>query len=96
MPLASLSIGKNATTSDPVSATGSLPPDVTSLPLSSSVGPGAPTHLGEAFRGVLDFPRPLEPSGAVDRACEFRPSVARFPHYKLGLSIMSGECTMGC
>jgi hypothetical protein len=95
MPLASLSAGKDAVASTPVSMTGSLLLDLTSLPLSSSVGPRAPTHLGVAFRGVVDFHRPPEPSDAIDCVGEFRPSVARLPHYELGLSIMSSECTVG-
>jgi hypothetical protein len=70
-------------------------PDLTSLPLSSSTGPGAPTHLGAAFRGVVDFPRPPKPSGAVDHVGEFHPSIVRLPYCELGLSIVSGECTVG-
>jgi hypothetical protein len=78
VPLASLSISKDVAASAPVSTTGSLSPDLTSLPLSSSVGPEAPTHLGAAFRGVVDFPRPPEPSDTVDCAGEFCPFVAPF------------------
>jgi hypothetical protein len=34
-------------------------------------------------------------SGAVDRAGEFHPSVAPLPRFELGLSTVSGECTVG-
>jgi hypothetical protein len=81
--------------SAPISATSSPSPDLTNLPLSSSVGLRAPTHHRTASRGVVDYPRPPEPSGTVDHADEFCPSVTRLPRFELGLPTMSDECTVG-
>jgi hypothetical protein len=90
-PLASLSASKDVV----VSVAASLSPDLTSLPVSSSAGLGAPTHLREASRGMVDFRQPLEPSDAIDRAGELPSSVACLPHRELGLPTVSGECTVG-
>jgi hypothetical protein len=89
-PLSPLSVGKDAAASALVSATSTPSPDLTSLPLASSTGPGAPTHFRKAPQGVAHFPdhqsRPAPPSCTG----ELRPSVARLSRFELDLSTMSG------
>jgi hypothetical protein len=93
-PLASPSTGKGATASAPVSTTGSPLPDLTSLPLSSSTSPGAPTHFGEAPRGVAEFPDYRSHPAPPPHTGELRPSVARLPRFELELLTMSDRFTV--
>jgi hypothetical protein len=76
------------------SATSSVPSHLTP-PLSPYAGPRASPEPRAAPQPEGPTPSPPLSSGAVDRAGEFRPSVARLPRCELGLSIVSGEYTVG-
>jgi hypothetical protein len=73
------------------------PPWIGPLTLSHSycVGLGASLRFEATSQTKKATPSPPLSSGAVDRAGEFCPSVARLPRYELGLSIVSSEYTMG-
>jgi hypothetical protein len=64
-------------------------------PLSPYVGPGASLSFRPASQIKKATPSPPLSSSAIDRVGEFRPSVARLPRFELGLSTVSGECTVG-
>jgi hypothetical protein len=76
------------------SAAPSVPSHLTP-PLSLYAGPRAVLEPRAAPQPEGRAPPPPLSSGAVDRAGEFCPSVARLPHFELGLSTVPGKCTVG-
>jgi hypothetical protein len=87
--------GKPSPPHSPLFSTTSSVPSHLAPPLSSYTGPKASAEPRAAPQPEGQAPSPPLSSGAVDRAGEFCPSVTRLPRCKLGLSIMSGECTVG-
>jgi hypothetical protein len=72
------------------SATSSVPSCLTP-PLSPYVGPRASAEPRAAPQPEGSAPSPPLSSDTINRAGEFRPSVAYLPRFELGLSTMSGE-----
>jgi hypothetical protein len=62
---------------------------------SRCVGPGASLSFRATSRTNKATPSPPLSFGAIDRAGEFHPSVARPPRCELELSIVSGKCAVG-
>jgi hypothetical protein len=87
--------GKPSPLHPPMFSTASSVPSRLTPPLSPYVGPRASPEPRATPQPEGLAPSPPLSSGAVDRIGEFRPSVARLPRFELGLSIVSGECTMG-
>jgi hypothetical protein len=79
----------------PVFSTAASVPSHLTPPLSHCVGPGGSLSFRTTSRTKKATPSPALSSDAVDHAGEFHPSVARLHRFELGLSTVSGKCTMG-
>jgi hypothetical protein len=87
--------GKPSPPHPPMFSTASSVPSRLTPPLSPYAGPRASPEPRATPQPEGLAPSLLLSSGTVDRVGEFRPSVSRLPRFELGLSTVSGECTMG-
>jgi hypothetical protein len=87
--------GKPSPPHPPLFSTASSVPSHLTPPLSPYTDPRASPEPNAAPQSEGPTPSPPLSFDAITRTGELCPSIARLPRCELGLSIMSGECTMG-